>query len=137
MEPISEERQRRIYEWEHPELKGKDWQVERDPNWGLRTSYPVETPYGDGTQYVHLPRLYVKRDPTLRALVDKGHNIEHGELVPNYQWFFTEAVPQLRVEFAVVEYDSQSPAPWKAIAGEWDTVGSDPIAALAEYVEAK
>lgn len=116
---ISEERQRHIYEWAHPELRGEHW----------RESHGS---YGDGL-YAEDDRDGIRHRFPITALYLAG--------VPNYQWFFTEAVPRLLKERCSVGASflgRQSDAWWIERWGD-RTLGMniDPIAALADYVEAQ
>jgi hypothetical protein len=132
MEPISYERQLAIILWANPDLADKDaglcngdgamprwasW-YEFIPEAGLRKNFTR-----------HLPPLYVW---------DKDRN-----WVPNLQWFFTEAVPRLTTDGCYIAYgnpscfDNKSAIWYVSHEGQKTHAGLDPIAALAEYVEAK
>ena len=121
MEPISEERQRKVREWAHPELKGEHW----------RESHGS---YGDGL-YAEYDRDGIRHRFPITALYLSG--------VPNYQWFFTEAVPKLTTDGCYIAYgnpscfDNKSAIWYVSHEGQKTHAGLDPIAALAEYVEAK
>jgi hypothetical protein len=114
MEPISEERQRRIYEWAYPELK-------RAPDWYLEESgYACEVPSGDGI--CQLPALYVK---------DSSGNWQ-----PNYQWFHTDCMARLQKEADVTfRHGLWDIQPWKEAYDSGRKVREDIIAVVAEYAE--
>ena len=123
MEPISEERQRAIYEFVYSELKGKDWYIK------------------GGTQalcYDEEGSLVCPIDDYLQPLYIK-HN---GEMVPNVQFFIDECVPQLEVEGLRVSWGSKtSMHEGRFLLSmkyqfRW-FVDTDPYAAVSEYLEAK
>lgn len=122
MEPISEERQRKVYEWWKPELKDKRWEIATSYSNVRCFTWPIE-----GQEFNHWepsPALYVK---------DRDGNWQ-----PNYQWFFTEAVSKLTTERVRVFCNLMGCPEW-CLDPERDEVNvfvnADPIAALAEYVE--
>lgn len=118
MEPISEERQRKVYEWLYPDLKGKKWENLIDVAEWHESGYRRQR---------YITPLYL--------------------VEPNYQFFFTEIVPRLQAENKSVFYSSECTpidhdSEWRwgienpddAATLWWHT--DDPIAATAEYVEA-
>ena len=128
MEPISEERQRKIIGWLNPDLANKDW--------GLCNGNGVMP--RRASWYEPIPNMLARRNFTkeLEPLYvwDKERN-----WVPNYQFFFTEIVPRLqgndaRIEYANERYWISDKSQWPARFRVIDN--PDPIAATAEYVEA-
>lgn len=129
MEPISEERQLRVYEWLYPELKGKAWWIEVSDMLGeLWATWHDDSPMGHGER--HLPHLY------------GGFGVPGSGNVPNYQSFFTEIVPRLEKDgHCYVSFDTRVAVNEFRIVYRKDEVhyyggDADPIAATAEYVEA-
>ena len=120
MEPISEERQRAIYEFVYSELKGKDWYIK------------------GGTQalcYDEEGSLVCPIDDYLQPLYIK-HN---GEMVPNVQFFIDECVPQLEGQGGSVWRDPHGVWAMDSVRGGLVPIHSspDPYAALVEMLEAK
>jgi len=128
VKPISEERQRTVYEWAYPELKGKDWYLRWDDR-----RLDAAIPYDE---------LHSRLVPVQPLYLGVGGQ-------PNYQWFFTEAVPKLvdqgiEVYFSSPTYLSQGyvlrlaqrPKSGKVLVRDDTRDVPDPIAALAKYVEA-
>jgi hypothetical protein len=126
MEPISEERQRKVYEW-WLKPKGHD--------------YIDIIGFGRPTYRVWwLPENGLSREaPTLYVLDSSGN------WQPNYQWFFTEAADKLATERVGIMLEdwpvgrNRRSRECSLAAHELEErfVAADPIAALAEYVEAK
>ena len=122
MEQISEERQRKVYEWLYPELKEQDWQVIRMFDEPRLVSVRTET---HKAVAIHAQELYLR---------DLSRNWQ-----PNYQFFFTEIVPRLEKAKVRVSYNLMGCPEWY-LDPETDPhmvyIHADPIAAVAEYVEA-
>ena len=128
-EQLPEQKQRGIYEWFYPELKGKNWYIDDDCEllaywWegGPDPDIPLEE-LDLGMTYEHRVS-----GPFLRALYINGQ--------PNYQWFCTDADARLLKEgYEVNKYGKN----WGiGFDNRWYwNSEDDPIAALAEYVEGK
>jgi len=113
MEPISEERQQKVYEW----WIGTPVDIDKATLLDDFTDVIAELPHCDT---VALPKLYVK---------NHDHNWQ-----PNYQFFFTEIVPRLDTESVnvIFEYEQFILASHRSLSIASST---DPIAATADYVE--
>ena len=137
---ITEERQRAIYEWRYPELKGH-------PKWTLYTSefdeeYP-EDPLTCTITVCHTWEGDAGWSP-IRWGVDPLY-LRNGE--PNYQEFITEFVPKLEEDGVHTSFNSDDPdLLWSLYRYEHGeryaevrelAASPDPYAALSEYLEAK
>lgn len=122
MEPISEERQRKVYEWLYPELKEKDFVLCNGNGAMPRRAFWTN---GGVARSKELELVYVW---------DKGRNWQ-----PNYQFFFTEIAPRLAVAKVRVSYNLMGCPEWY-LDPETDPhivyIHADPVAATAEYIEA-
>lgn len=121
---LSEERQRKVYEWLYPELRGTDWKIQDLAEWaGNGVAFIIGDKW-DGKARGYSELLYVHDD---KAVVQ-----------PNYQFFFTEIVLRLKSNGVVVMYNNMGSQEYWLDPIDADALycNADPIAATAEYIEA-
>ena len=129
---ITEERQRAIYEWRYPELKGH-------PKWTLYTS-EFDEEYPEAPLTCTITVCWPMGESPIRWGVDPLYVYHNGVLVPNIQFFVDECVPQLKAERVTVRFGFAGDNWWYVdpLDDDENAYGnSDPYAATAEYLEAK